>query len=347
MNTTTGKSREQYRLGYLKYKKKYLISKTQLQYGGSYGGSYGVFDKEAKKFTFNANITEITEEIVTSISSIFNVQLYILPKSLITIGEKAFYDLSKASFDFSEATELETIGDKAFWYCQENKTVKFHAKLNTIGDEAFYSCNNTTFDFSDATNLTTIGDAAFGFCKKLTFDFSKATQLTDIGELAFYSCTAITNITIPSTVTLKDNSFGNCSENMSVTIIVKNNDNELLSERLGELLNYTTKISFTSESEKENHHCIVYRKSSNKTSNEHATQLYKNIVIEQSASPPKELPLSHDVNISNIISIKTNADVQHLDKSVSENRFDCGNMNLSSFFQKLNEIWNPVNPPLR
>ena len=106
---------------------------------------------------------------------------------LKSIGRNAFDGCVRATFDFSNADKLESIGEHAFYGCWEIKEVKFPAMLETIGNYAFLDCNQATFDFSNADKLKSISDGAFHGCraiKKVKFP----AMLETIGNEAFEGC---------------------------------------------------------------------------------------------------------------------------------------------------------------
>lgn len=87
--------------------------------------------------------------------------------------------------------------------------------LKTIGDYAFYGCNNlTTFQIPDS--VTSIGESAFQNCKKYNIA-TLPSSLTVIKSYAFDNC-AITTIEIPtSVITMYAHTFSNCTSLTSVT----------------------------------------------------------------------------------------------------------------------------------
>ena len=82
--------------------------------------------------------------------------------AVTSIGDYAFDGTDLTGIDLSEATELQTIGDRAFYYnSQLTGTLKVGPAVTSIGSRAFDSTGLTGIDLSEATALETIGDGAF------------------------------------------------------------------------------------------------------------------------------------------------------------------------------------------
>ena len=82
--------------------------------------------------------------------------------------------------------------------------------VTSIGEEAFYECENLT-SVTIPKSVTTIGDNAFEGCSGLT-SITIPGSVTTIGNYAFDSCSGITTVTIPKSVTtLGYNPFWGCS----------------------------------------------------------------------------------------------------------------------------------------
>ena len=131
-----------------------------------------------------------------------------IPSSVINIGDGAFggdYDHSTnqiSTLDLSNATNLQTIGNRAFDYNQ----------LSTL-------------NLSNATSLQTIGDYAF-YYNPISGTLTIPSGVTSIGSEAFNSSTKnITSLTIPSSVTtMGDSAFSNGKiQNLSINTKTINN----------------------------------------------------------------------------------------------------------------------------
>ena len=92
------------------------------------------------------------------------------------------------------ATDVTSIGQEAFKYCDTLKSVSFPYSLLTIGISAFTSCDNIdTIKFGP--NITTIGDEAFNSCSSLT-SITIPNSVTSIGSQTFSSCRGLTSIIV-------------------------------------------------------------------------------------------------------------------------------------------------------
>ena len=66
----------------------------------------------------------------------------VIPAGIQKIGAYAFKEKNITSVDFSQATELTTIGDYAFYNCDDLTTVTIPASVTTMGYRVFYECDN-------------------------------------------------------------------------------------------------------------------------------------------------------------------------------------------------------------
>ena len=118
-----------------------------------------------------ANIVASTEGDVTyaentipeaTFKSNKSLKKVVLPNSLVTISDEAFYMAELETVDLSNCAELKEIHTYAFGSIQETlTTVSFNgcAKLESIGDYAFTNDKViASIDFTGCTSLTTIGN---------------------------------------------------------------------------------------------------------------------------------------------------------------------------------------------
>jgi hypothetical protein len=97
-------------------------------------------------------------------------------------------------------------GGESPWYKYRLSvnTVVVETGVTSIGNMAFFNCQNLT-SVTISNGVTSIGDYAFSSCEKLTL-ITIPNSVMSIGEEAFYGCWSISSITIPKSVTSIGNS---------------------------------------------------------------------------------------------------------------------------------------------
>ncbi len=94
--------------------------------------------------------------------------------------------LKTLSFGENIKTNIETIGDDAFYDCRILESVTIPQSVTFIGDHAFGCCYGMhSFTIKDAT--TSIGEYAFFDCQNLE-TLSLGENIKTIGYSAFNSC---------------------------------------------------------------------------------------------------------------------------------------------------------------
>lgn len=112
--------------------------------------------------------------------------------------------------------EIKTIGSQAFQWTRL-KSVSFPESITSIGEQAFYNCENLIF-VTIPSSVTSIGGSAFSGCNSLS-SITIPNSVKSIGAQAFSSC-PLTSITIPSSVTSTGyGAFYGCEKLTSVTIL--------------------------------------------------------------------------------------------------------------------------------
>ena len=132
-----------------------------------------------------------------------------IPQSVTSIGDRAFDEcihlktlsFGENSFGENIETNSKTIGNYAFFHCNDLESVTIPQSVTSIGREAFRFCNKME---SLAINgaIESMGIGAFAGCISLK-TLSLGENIKMIGNSAFDSCTNIdlTNVTIPEKVT--------------------------------------------------------------------------------------------------------------------------------------------------
>lgn len=141
---------------------------------------------------------------------------YIIPKSITEIGEGAFAFCSNLkSVVIPESVTL--IGWNAFNGCCNLTSVDIPDSVTEISEYAFDGCSSLiSIDIPDS--VTKIGECAFSNCTGLT-SIKISNSVTDIGGGAFSGCSSLTSVAIPNSVTeIGGGAFGMCRSLASVII---------------------------------------------------------------------------------------------------------------------------------
>ena len=139
-----------------------------------------------------------------------------IPDSVTSIGNYAFYDCD----DLRSVTipdSVTSIGYYAFYDCDDLRSVTIPDSVTSIGYNAFADCDYLK-SVAIGDGVTTIGDGAFYSCINLG-SVTIGDSVTTIGTSAFFRCSNLTSITIPDSVTtIEGGAFRYCDSLKSVTI---------------------------------------------------------------------------------------------------------------------------------
>ena len=112
---------------------------------------------------------------------------------------------------------VTSIGEKAFYFCEGMTSVTIPSSVTSIGKTAFLGCTGLA-SVTIPSSVTTIGELAFNRCQSLT-SVTIPSSVTTIESYAFSECTGLSSVTIPSSVTsIEERTFLACSSLTSVTI---------------------------------------------------------------------------------------------------------------------------------
>lgn len=116
----------------------------------------------------------------------WNLNNFIFPENLTTIGVNAFAGSGMWSLNISHLTKLTDIGEGAFAGCEQLGNIVLPSSLTTIKASTFKGCiNMKTLNFNNS--VQNIGEEAFANCPDLqTVVFGPALQ--SIGSKAFAGC---------------------------------------------------------------------------------------------------------------------------------------------------------------
>ena len=140
------------------------------------------------------------------------IEKIILPSTLTTIGQYAFYDCtSLQTVTFEKGSRLKTIEESAFEDCTELTSIEIPASVETIEDSTFKGCSKlATVTFEKGSQLKAIWGGYYAYSTR----YSAYSYYYG----AFSDCTALTSIEIPASVeTIKAAAFMRCSKLATVT----------------------------------------------------------------------------------------------------------------------------------
>lgn len=148
-----------------------------------------VLDKEGTKLVcVPPAITEYAiPEGVTYIGQEFlehkNIKALIIPSTVETVAEYAFYNCSVETLAFAENTKLECISKGAFADCNNLKEINIPEGVKVIEDKAFAYCNNVE-KIEISGSVERIGDDAF-LKNSRTVEVTIPENVKEIGNNAF------------------------------------------------------------------------------------------------------------------------------------------------------------------
>lgn len=143
----------------------------------------------------NSGTTTWRNNNAINVADVTNV---VIGSGVTAIEMNAFKECSSLqNVDFSNCTQLTTIGQHAFSGCKKLVLDKLPDNLSIINDQAFMNCTSLVLSkFPDS--LAKIGPRAFSGCSGLrSLDLSGCDKLAYINDAAFKNCTNLISLKMP------------------------------------------------------------------------------------------------------------------------------------------------------
>src|ERR1017187_2558537 len=139
-----------------------------------------------------------------------------IPGSIITIGDWAFFGCQNLT-NVTMSNGVTNIGNYTFMGCIGLAGITIPDSVTNLGLESFAGCENLN-SVVFGNGVTSIGDDAFRDCFGLT-NVSIPNNVTSIGGGAFSVCKSLTNATIGSGVTnIEGGPFLDCQSLTTITV---------------------------------------------------------------------------------------------------------------------------------
>ncbi len=149
------------------------------------------------------------------VAYIKNEPKYDIPDGVTSIGDGAFYYCNNLA-SVTIPNSVTNIGSGAFKACWGLRNITIPDSVTSIGDSAFQSSDLTSINIPQ--NVTYIGDNVFQSCEELT-SVSLHNGITSIGNEVFAGCRALTSVAIPDSVTsIGENAFEFCENLTKINI---------------------------------------------------------------------------------------------------------------------------------
>ena len=134
-----------------------------------------------------------------------NIESYIIPTCVASIGDHAFSDCSSLS-NIVIPNSVTKIGEGAFFNCNSLSNIVIPNSVTSIEKGAFSSCRSLS-DIVILDGVTSIGEGVFSGCCSLS-NIVIPNSVTSIGDRAFWGCRSLKYISIPkSVICLNGNPF--------------------------------------------------------------------------------------------------------------------------------------------
>jgi hypothetical protein len=171
-------------------------------------GEYAFFYCESlSSITLLSGLTSIGKGAFSSCYSLSSISIDANNKSFTAIDGVLYskdqktllaYPAGKWDTSYTVPIGVTTIGERAFFLCDNLSSITLPASLTTIEESAFFMCENLN-SITLPAGLTSIGKEAFLGCNSLSSIILLA-GVTTIGEDSFSGCYSLSRVYIPTSV---------------------------------------------------------------------------------------------------------------------------------------------------
>ena len=176
----------------------------------------GVIDipDTVKKDNIDYTVTAIGDSAFKSFSTRINVSSVFIPARVRSIGDSAFNRCNAlTTVTFAENSQLKSIGGSAFYGTEHAyprfKEIKIPDSVETIGNEAFYDCQNLE-RIALPSALQTLSNGTFYNCTALS-EVTFPASLKTIESSAFSGCRNLSEVKLPASLkTIESSAFSGC-----------------------------------------------------------------------------------------------------------------------------------------
>ena len=202
------------------------LSKLNITAGSEDNGYVGYYAKRvetepSESYVYtdeNGYVIYYDGKVKALINYIGNETKLTIPAGITEINCFALSDCYNiTSVTFGENSQLTSIGDGAFNWCESLESITIPDSVTSIGEGAFCCCAKLT-SITIPDGVKSIGNHAFAGCSALE-SITIPDSVLNIGDSAFAECTALESITIPGSVlSIGYSAFEECTALKNITI---------------------------------------------------------------------------------------------------------------------------------
>ena len=178
-------------------------------------------NQNIESYVIPSSVTSIGDWAFSGCSSLSKI---VIPSSVTSIGNGAFSDCCSLS-KIVIPSSVTSLGNRAFEDCSSLSNIVIPSSVTSIGNDAFSKCSSLS-KIVIPSSVTSIDYGAFSDCSSLS-KIVIPSSVTSIGEMAFMDCDSLSEIVIPSSVTsIGDSAFYRCKfpDNLKQELIFRFGD---------------------------------------------------------------------------------------------------------------------------